>query len=444
MRKRFAFAILAAPLWAQDPLSLKDAVQIALAKHPTIEASAAALEAAQHRIEQARAGYYPKLNYTESYTRSNNPVFVFSSKLAQRRFTAEDFAIDSLNHPDSINNFQSQVMLDQLVYDFGMTKNVVQAARLGADIASQDERRARMHVMVGVLRAYYGTVLSAESLRVAEEAVRSAEADLQRAEAIRAAGMSTDADVLSIRVHLASVREQRIRRSFDLEVAKAALNEALGLPLETPHTLASTLVPALVSDATLAQLEQVAAAERPEARQTLLAVQLAQAQASSAKAGYWPRFFVRAGVEADRNKFLTEGGGNWLASAGLQWNLFNGFETRARTHEVSQALRGARAQERRAASGIRLEVREAYFNLQAAQERIEVARVAVQMAEESLRITKNRYESGLSNVTELLRNETALLETRLRHLTAIYDQRLAAGALEVAAGTLTVDSAVMN
>ena len=47
--------------------------------------------------------------------------------------------------------------------------------------------------------------------------------------------MSTDVDVLSIRVHLAAVTEQRIQRAADLDVAKAALNDALGLPLDAPH-----------------------------------------------------------------------------------------------------------------------------------------------------------------------------------------------------------------
>ena len=57
-----------------------------------------------------------------------------------------------------------------------------------------------------------------------------ADADLKRAESVRDAGMSTDVDVLSIKVHLAAVREQRIQRSADLEVARAALNDAMGLP----------------------------------------------------------------------------------------------------------------------------------------------------------------------------------------------------------------------
>ena len=62
------------------------------------------------------------------------------------------------------------------------------------------------------------------------------------------------------------------------------------------------------------------------------------------------------------------------------------------------------------------------------------------MAEESLRITRNRYDAGLTTITELLRNETAYLETKTRHLEAVYQQRVAATALELASGTLSGDS----
>ena len=65
-------------------------------------------------------------------------------------------------------------------------------------------------------------------------------------------------------------------------------------------------------------------------------------------------------------------------------------------------------------------------------------------AEESLRITQNRYEAGFNNVTDLLRTETALLEAQTRQLAAVHDQRIAAAALELAAGTLTADSEVLK
>jgi outer membrane protein TolC len=61
-----------------------------------------------------------------------------------------------------------------------------------------------------------------------------------------------------------------------------------------------------------------------------------------------------------------------------------------------------------------------------------------------LRITQNRYEAGLGNVTDLLRNETAVLESRTRYLAAVHDQRIAVVALELAAGRLTEDSEVLR
>ena len=77
-------------------------------------------------------------------------------------------------------------------------------------------------------------------------------------------------------------------------------------------------------------------------------------------------------------------------------------------------------------------------------QRIEVAKASVAEAEESLRITQNRYESGMSNVTDLLRTETAVFESRTRYLTAVRDERIAAVMLEMAAGTLSANSEVLQ
>ena len=275
--------------------------------------------------------------------------------------------------------------------------------------------------------------------------MRSAEADLERAQAIRSAGMSTDVDALSIRVHLASVREQQIRREADVDVARAALNDAIGLPLDTPHTLTTPLVPLVVSpEGSLRDQEKTAIAQRPEARQAKLATSLAETQAASARSNLLPQVTLHAAYEADRQRFVTRGGDNWLVSIGLRWNLFNGFSDKARIEESKFALQRSSAEEARAGSAIRLQVHRAYADLHAATQRIEVAKASVAEAEESLRITQNRYEAGISNVTDLLRTETTVLEARTRHLAAIRDQRIAAAMLELAAGTLTPDSAVVN
>ncbi len=444
MQKILGVFLLTLPLGAQNPLTLQEAVRLALEKHPSVGAGRSAVKAAEVRISEARSGYLPRLGYSETWLRSNNPVIVFSSLLTQHQFTPANFEINSLNRPDALNNFQSQIAADQAIYDAGLTRLAVKSADLGRSVTVEDERRIRMNLIAGVVRAYHGAVLAEESLNVANEAVRSAEADLNRAEAIRAAGMSTQADVLSIQVHLAAMKEQQIRRKADLEVAAAALNEALGLPLSESHNLTTPLTRASIADQSLESFETDSLRERPEARQARYAVGLAEAQGATARASLLPQVFAHAGFEVDRQRFFSRGGANWLASVSLRWNIFNGGADKARIDEAAFGLQRARALENQAGAQIRLEVRRAYADWKSADQRIEVAEAAVSMAQESLRITKNRYENGLSTVTDLLRTETAVLEAKTRRLAAIYDQRLAAVNLELAAGSLTPTSEVLN
>lgn len=436
------FAVL--PAGAQAPIALKDAVRLALDKNKSVEASVAARNAAGTRVAEARSGFLPKVNYSESWTRSDNPVFVFSSLLTQNQFGTENFQIGALNQPNFLNNFQSQLTVDQVLYGAGQTKHAIRSAELNEDIASEDGRKTQMEVIAGVIRAYYDALLSADQLAATIQAMRSAEADLARAENVRAAGMSTDVDTLSIRVHLASVREQQIRREADVEVARAALNDAIGLPLDTPHALSSPLVPLDAPEGSLADREVSAMAQRPEARQAKFATSLAKTQVATARGNLLPQVTLHGAYEADRQEFVTRGGDNWLVSVGLRWNLFNGFGDKARIEESQFALTRSLAEEAHAGSAIRLQVHRAYADLHAATQRIEVAKAAVAEAEESLRITQNRYEAGISNVTDLLRTETTVLEARTRHLAAVRDQRIAAALLELAAGTLSADSAVLN
>lgn len=432
----------AVPVAAQQSLSLEDAVKQALTAHPSLEAANARIRAAEARVRQAQSGYLPRVMWQESYTRGNNPVYVFGALLTQRQFSESNFDIRSLNRPAALNNFQSQFIGEQTVWDFGATKNGKLSAELGRKLTEEERRAAEFQVLYGVARSYHGVTLATEALKVAEEAVASAEADLKRAESVRAAGMATDADVLSVRVHWSSMQERKIRATYDLEVARAALNEALGLPLDTPHDLTTPLRAALLPDGV--NFEQSARESRSEVLSTRLVGDIAAAQASGAKSQLLPQIFVRGIFETDRQEFVNKGGGNWMFMAGFRWNLFEGNRARAQADEARQMEASARAQQRQIESAVSLEVRKAQADARAATERINVTEAAVAQAEESLRILRNRYSSGLANITDVLRAQTALLETKTRKLAATYDQRIAAVALERAAGTLNGGSNVLK
>jgi outer membrane protein TolC len=74
----FTLAVLAR---GQDAISLKEAVRQSMARSKVIEASGASRDAASARVTEAKASLLPKVNYSESWVRSDNPVFVFSPRL---------------------------------------------------------------------------------------------------------------------------------------------------------------------------------------------------------------------------------------------------------------------------------------------------------------------------------------------------------------------------
>jgi outer membrane protein len=444
MKATFLLLFFATSTYAAENLTIQQAVENALANHPALKGSREATLAAAARTTEMRGAYLPRVNYSESWQRSDNPVFVFGSLLNQRQFTAGNFDLQLLNQPPFLNNFQSQIGVEETLFDGGRRHAQVKSAQLSHTMAGEEARRTEMQVIGSVLRAYYGSLLSRENARVAVEAVQSAQADLKRAETRLAAGVTTEADVLSLRVHVAAMREQEIRRNAGVEISAAELNEAMGLPLDSPFTLTTALTPAAITGGDSKQVELDALAFRPEPRAARLSTEIGGEQEKAAHAAMMPEVYVRAGFEADRQDFVTRGGANWTAGAGLRWNLFNGLSDRARVDSAHHETERSRDAEAQVAAATRLQARRTWLELQSAAQRIEVARAAVVMAVESLRIVRNRYEAGLAEITELLRVETALLEAQTRDLEAVRDQRVAAVMVEEVRGKLSADSDVVR
>ncbi len=435
---------LASAASGQEPLTLKQAVEIALRSNPVLEAAEAGTMQAGAGIDQARSGYFPRVQVSESLQRSNNPVFAFGSLLNQRQFTESNFEVSRLNNPDAINNFQSRLSVEQMLFDSHRTQQATRAARLRHDISQQQMRGSESDVILAVVQTYFGVALAGENLRVAEESARTAQADLKRATDMFEAGMTTEADVLSVRVHLATVEEERIRAGSDLQIARAALNDALGAPLERGYEVTTPLAPPAGFQQPVEDYEHRALEGHPQLRQAGIQQDLAQAELDLARTAYWPEIVAVGILESDRQRIASRGGGNWLAGVTLRWNVWNGSETRARVAGARYGKARADALERRAGSAVKLQARKAFFALQSAAKRLDVTEAAVSAAEESHRITQNRYQTGLTTSTELIRSQTALMVAQGRRLAALYDQRIAFASLEHAGGNLTAASEALQ
>src|SRR5262249_43725622 len=207
MRRTLALFVLAPPLAAQETLTLRQAVDLALLSNPLVAAAGAREKEAEAHIHHARAGYLPRLQFSERLQRGNNPVFVFSSLRTQHQFSQVNLTLGPLNRQDVLSNYQSRLSVEQVLFDFQQTSRGVEAARFTRQISGQDTRRSHSNVILSVLRTYFGVQLAEKNLGVARQSGENALADLERAEFIYLSGRSTQADVLAVRVHLAAMRE---------------------------------------------------------------------------------------------------------------------------------------------------------------------------------------------------------------------------------------------
>ncbi len=439
--------VSAGPLLAQSTgkaagpaLTLEEAVQIALKKNPAVQAADAYSDAVQRGITVAKAGRYPSLGFSESFTRGNNPVYVFGTLLMQRQFSANDFALNALNTPLPVDNFRTQLSAGMPLFDAGRTRRRVETARLDSESAHLEARRTSQEIVFDVIQAYSNLLLARQSVAVAEAAVKMTTADLSRARARESQGLAVASDVLSAQVQLAQAKENRIRARSAEALATAALNQAMGLPEGNPVDVQGALAQPKIQSAPLADLISKAFATRPDFQQARNESRKAAIGIRSARAQYLPTVNLFGTWEADNQTFASHGGNNWTAGASLNFEVFDGGARQAKVAAAHAQKRRAEATRARLASGIELQVREAYLNLDAARQRVEVSRDAVAQAKESLRILRNRYDAGLATISDLLRAETASTQARQNLLNAVFDDRLAFAALELATGELGPDS----
>jgi outer membrane protein TolC len=407
---------VAAPALAQAPLALADAIAHARTRNPDAGSAAAAERAAAQRVAQARAGYLPKVDISESWQRSNQPVFVFSSLLAQRQFTAADFALPALNRPDPLDNFRSAVMVEQSLFN-GATRASVSAARIGREMATTQRMMIDHDLAVRVTNAYGRVLVAAATTQSAAAAVERARADRELAGNRRDAGVVTDSDVLQLDVFLSRAQEQQIRAASDERIARAQLNQLMGDPLETPFVLDRSAAASAIDYTDLAALQAEAIRNRPDVKLAALEEQLAAADRSAARAAFLPQAWAPGGWEFHGGAWNARAS-SWMAGAVARFNLFNGFADKARLAEArEQTTRRAREREK-TETAARLDVFTAVARLEAARASEVVGRAAVAQARESQRITRDRYEAGLADVASLLRSAEAVVQAETQQTAA--------------------------
>jgi outer membrane protein TolC len=252
-----------------------------------------------------------------------------------------------------------------------------------------------------------------------------------------------ESDALSAQVNFATRKQELIQAQSALQIALTQLETVLGTRLTSDQRPVSALKERILTAAPMDDSEARALQQRSDLNALALQLEAQQNGVKAAKAAYGPRVDVFGSWQADNSAFAANGGSNWMTGAELRIDLF-ARDRDARISMEKAALSKAEAAKKMAEDNVRLEVRRAWLEQDAARQMVAVSRASVQQAEESLRIMRDRYETGLVTITDLLRAEEADRASRTNYWESVYRYTVSYAALELAAGELTPQSPVIT
>ncbi len=420
-------------------LDLQTALHTALHKNPAIRQVRSERERARAGIISAISAFLPKLDVDFSLGRSNNPVFVFGSKLNQASFTMQDFELDRLNDPDYRTNWTTRFRLIQPIFNRGREYVGYRLAQAGEDMAEDQERAASQQVFFRVEQAYFSVLLARKAIGVMDSAVKTAREHERLAEKRYEAGLVLKSDVLSASVHRIDMERQRLDVKNQFMMAMAALNRAMGVSQEVEWELSPVSMADRVDPEQLGWWIETAAAHRPELNISRRKVEVADYKKQDAQLNFLPSVNFTGMYEQNTDSLDRFGGDSWTFMATASFNIFNGLGDRAGLVAASAAKTAAEEALRDVRASIELDVRKAFYSYQTALKQLEVAQAACVQARESVCILKNRYDNGMALMVELLTADTVLKDQMLKQARARFDAQLSMARLELSAGVLGMD-----
>ena len=424
---------------AQDPLTLRQAIDEALRQSPQAAIARADLSDARAAAAMARTQLLPQLNFAENISRGNDPVYAFGTRLRQRQFTQADFALNALNFPQPIGNFSVRFSGSWIGFDSFKTQREIRRADLFKESASSTARAVDQQIVFHVVGAYQSVLYAQREIDVAQHEQDTAATLLTSVEDHVKAGLAVESDRMSAQINVAARKEELIAAQGDLELAWAELREAMGAPELKAYEL-RPIETHTFPQLTLEQELATAAKTRPDLK-ALGQAQAAQASTvGAAKSEFGPRVSAYGNWEEDRGSLTSSGGNNWVAGVQISVDILP-LGKRGQLARETASKQKIDAQLLASQLHVRTEVNQAHIHRQTAELSLETAQAAMDQSAESLRVLKNRYGAGLANLTDLLRAEDAERQSQSSYWHAVYSNAMAYAELLYATGTLTPDAA---
>jgi outer membrane protein TolC len=381
------------------------------------------MEIAGAAVDQARVGYYPRVDISAQYGQTNNPMYSFGNILTQGTFTP---GID-FNNPGRTDDLNLRAGVEYRFYNGGRDQAGVEAAEAGVARSRVEREIIYSRLAYEVVRSFQAMVQAREMQAARDASLEAIRASIAVAKARYEAGDLLKADLLNLEVQESRATENQILSIHGLELSQKIFLNLLGLKE------GSVVIDPLL-DELLAIPQARNYVHRPELLSLSHAEEAAVARLAAAHGGNLPTVDGYASYQYDKG-FVIDGDGNsWMAGVKLNYRLFEGNRTSADVARAMAELSTIRTQREKLELGMDLEVKQADLNLRQAVQRLAVTKKMVEQARESARLSRSRFKEGVILSSDLIDVEMRFTDARVRQSVAKANIKVAQADLRRAMG----------
>jgi len=305
--------------------------------------------------------------------------------------------------------------------------NGYRMAQYGEQAAVLNYRNTQQELTFQVEEAYWNIVKAQKLTEIAEQSIKQAEAHIRDVENMFRVGLLTRNEVLRAKLQLSNVRSLKIASQKARQLVAARFCSLIGVPLDTPIQLMDSLTYEPPEELTLEQVQQEALANRLDLKMLELNARIGEKSVAMSQASYLPSVFLVAdyGYRRPDREYNPDFYSTWTVSLVAQWKLFDWGERSYKQQEARAQLEEIHSNLKAAKDGILLQVTQDFYALKEAVQKVEIARLALEQAEENFRITDDFFDQGMVTHTAYLDASSALLQARNNYVTSLADYRIA-------------------
>src|ERR1700733_14326020 len=377
---------------APMPLSLSQAIDLALKQNRELKLAQLAVVDSEHKKEIARSAYYPlirnesKINHITDLAGVEIPAGAFGNHPDTGLIPAENLFLDQ----GANTSYTSGTGLEQPLTQVFKIRESNRAATADIKSARAQVNQTQNEIALKVRQLYYGVLIAQLKQQAAQEEMAASQVKLQESLDKVERGQALEEVALESRASSLDARQTALAQRLQIHDLTISLDDLLGLPLNTNLALeADDSAPAPVPSRE--ECIRIAQDKSPEIQAAKQSVEKAKAGLAAAKDEYIPdvtalaRYSYQSGIP-----FLVHNFGTFGVS--FTYDLFDGGKRVAEIKDSRTLLSEAQLNLARIEDEVTVQVEKAYDKVEQMQDLVGVADQVVKTRAGASRVTERRFE----------------------------------------------------